>query len=84
MPTVRQRHTLTETDELAAAINEAANVWPELRGDRTALLRRLVKVGSEAVHSPGEAGSRIREAAGAASGTYPRDARKTLLNEWPE
>lgn len=83
MPTTRPRHTITETDELAAALNDAAVAWPELRGDRTALLRRLVKVGSQVVHSAGNAESVIREASGAASGAYPRDARAELLNEWP-
>lgn len=83
MPTTRARHTLTETDELAAALDKAAAVWPELRGDRTALLRQLVKVGSQSVHSDGGPEAVIRDAAGAASGTYPRDARAQLLDEWP-
>lgn len=84
MPTTRPRHTLTETDAIAAALDDAAIRWPELRGDRTALLRRLVEVGHESVHSPGSAETIVRSAAGAASGTYPRDARAELLNEWPE
>jgi hypothetical protein len=84
MPTTRPRHTLTETDSLAVALDNAAITWPELRGDRTALLRKLVEVGSEVANSAGGAKSRVRESAGAASGTYPRDARKALLDEWPE
>ncbi|MGV8882615.1 MAG: hypothetical protein ACOH19_10715 [Rhodoglobus sp.] len=83
MPTTRPRHTLTETDELAAALDAAAVAWPDLRGDRTALLRRLVTVGSHSVLSAGNPESVIRDAAGVASGTYPRDARAELLSEWP-
>lgn len=83
MPTARARYTLTETDDLAAALDDAAAAWPELRGDRTALLRRLVKVGSQVVHSGGTPESVIRDASGAASGAYPRNARAELLDEWP-
>lgn len=45
MHTLRARHTLTETDDLARALDDAALAWPELRGDRGALLRKLVEIG---------------------------------------
>ena len=83
MPTVRPRHTLTETDAIANALDAAAIAWPELRGDRAALLRKLVEAGGATVRGGG-ARAVIRDAAGAASGTYPRDARAGLLAEWPE
>jgi hypothetical protein len=87
MPTTRPRHTLTETDELAAALNDAALAWPELRGDRGALLRKLVEAGRSAVQG-GDSGGGVRaliaQASGAATGAYPRDARAELLAEWPE
>ena len=51
MPTTRPRHMLTETDELAAALNDAAVAWPELRGDRGALLRKLVEAGRNSVRN---------------------------------
>lgn len=84
MPTRRPRHTITETDEIAAALRDAALAWPELRGDRTALLRRLLDAGRNAVHHDAASPSPIRAAAGAGSGAYPRDARAALLAEWPE
>jgi hypothetical protein len=84
MPTTRARHTLTETDEIAEALDDAALVWPELRGDRGALLRRLVEAGHAAVHIDGGVHALITEAAGAATGAYPRDARAELYAEWPE
>jgi hypothetical protein len=84
MPTTRPRHTLTETDEIASALDDAALAWPELRGDRNALLRKLVQAGQAAVQVGGGVHALIADAAGAATGAYPRDARATLLSEWPE
>lgn len=49
MPTTRARHQITETDEIAAAIDRAAEVWPnESRSD---LLRHLVTYGAERLAS---------------------------------
>ncbi len=75
---------LTETDEIARALNDAAFVWPELRSDRAGLLRKLVETGHAALNKPGGARELVRRAAGAATGTYPRNARAELLAEWPE
>ena len=83
VPTTRARHTLTETDEIAKALNDAAVVWPELRGDRGALLRKLVAAGHAAVHVDSSVKALISGAAGAATGVYPRDSRAELLAEWP-
>ncbi|QOD92666.1 MULTISPECIES: hypothetical protein [Microcella] len=84
MPTARARHMLTETDDLARALDDAAAAWPELRGDRPALLRRLVQAGHATLEVRGGAREVIRTAAGAATGSYPRDALATLRTEWPE
>ncbi|MGV3732610.1 MAG: hypothetical protein ACO1N6_04310 [Microcella sp.] len=84
MPTTRPRHMLTETDDIARAVNDAALVWPELRGDRAALLRKLVEVGHASLPSRGGSRDLVRRAAGAATGAYPRNARAELLAEWPE
>lgn len=42
MPTTRPRYTITESDELARALDELARAHPELDGDRNALFRQLV------------------------------------------
>ncbi len=84
MPTIRPRYTLTETEEIAHMLDDAALAWPELRGDRGALLRKLVEAGHASVHVDGGARTVIRGSAGAATGAYPRDARAILLAEWPE
>ena len=54
---------LTETDDLARALDDAAAAWPEVRGGAREI---------------------IRTAAGAATGSYPRDALAALRTEWPE
>lgn len=84
MPTSRPRHTLTETDDLALALDDAALRWPELRDDRTALLKKLVDAGRGTLNVDGGVRRLIRESAGAATGAYPRGARSELLGEWPE
>jgi hypothetical protein len=84
MPTTRPRHTITETEDIATALADAAVVWPELRGNSNALLRKLVEAGRAAVHPDGGVHALVQGASGAATGAYPRDARATLLEEWPE
>jgi len=75
---------LTETDDIAAALDDAALAWPELRGDRSALLRKLVAAGQASVRVDGGVHALVRGAGGSATGAYPRDARAALLAEWPE
>jgi len=83
MPTTRARHTLTETDELARALNDAAVAWPELREDRKALLRKLIEAGRATLNVDGGVHDLVTSVAGAATGAYPRGARAELLTEWP-
>src|ERR1019366_8168817 len=41
VPTTRPRHVITETDEIARAIDDAAKRWPEDRNSRARLLLHL-------------------------------------------
>lgn len=82
MPTTRARHSVTETPDIAEALDHAARVWPELKSDRAALLRKLIEVGRSAVES--RTTSAIRKASGAATGSYPASALADLRSEWPE
>lgn len=89
MPTTRPRHTLTETPELARALDEAALLWPELRDDRAALVRKLVEIGWRTVGQAVEERRAARRAgvdrvAGSLTGVYPRGAALALKQEWPE
>ena len=47
MPTARPRHQITETDDIAAALDLAADRWPD--ESRSDLMRRLVLAGAQAL-----------------------------------
>ena len=79
---------ITETAELAQALDAAARRWPSDRGDRAKLLRRLLEVGYRAVLVEQEqAAAARREAvertAGALSGTFGDGYLDRLRDEWP-
>ena len=83
MPTARPRHVLTETDELAAAIDAAATQYP---GDtRAELLRRLIRLGATTINRDQERHRRnVVARAGRYPGMYPAGYLDGLRNEWPE
>lgn len=88
MPTHRPRHVITETDEVARALDIAAERWPDVRPNRTRLLVRLVEEGSRAVaQREEEAAARRREAiartSGALSGLYGPGYLNELRRDWP-
>lgn len=89
MPTDRPRHTITETDEIAQALDEAAVRWPDDRDSRARLLARLVREGrraaSDRLSSDAEARREaIRATSGALTGVYPHDYLESLRRDWPE
>jgi len=88
MPTSRPRHTITETDELTGALDEAAARWPEESSAPSKLLLRLVRAGREAVRGERDAEQRrrakaIRDTSGALTGVYPTDYLERLRDDWP-
>ncbi len=87
MPTTRPRLTITETDEVAAALDAAAARWPEVRSRRELLLR-LVEEGREVIdRNRDEETARRREAirrtSGALTGVYEPGELKRLRDDWP-
>jgi hypothetical protein len=85
MPTKRHRLLVTETDELAAALDEAARRWPDL--SRPRLLVRLAEEGQRVINDEGASQRRVagvRHSAGSLAGVWPPDAREGLRDEWPE
>ena len=87
MPTTRPRLTITETDELAAALDAAAARWPGV-GSRRELLLRLVEQGREALdRERAEESARRRDAvrrtSGALTGVYEPDYLERLREDWP-
>lgn len=89
MPTTRPRHTLTETDELSAALKLAAQRWPEDAGRPNRLLLRLVAAGERAI-APEQRRARERRRRaierhhGQFTGMYPPGYLQRLRGEWPD
>lgn len=87
MPTTRPRLTITETDDVAAALDAAAARWPEVHSRRELLLR-LVEQGRDVIDSDrnGEAARRreaIRRTSGALTGAYEPGHLERLRDDWP-
>ena len=88
MPTLRNRHMITESDALAKAIDNAARLWPELADERAELLRRLLDRGIESVEAEHNELLKTRrkvvmEVAGSLSGVWPENYLEELRAEWP-
>jgi hypothetical protein len=89
MPTARPRHSVTETDEVAAALRDAAQRWPEDRDSAGRLLLRLVREGHHAIcrqHETELAERRagVESTAGVLTGVYPENYLADLRDDWPE
>ena len=86
MPTTRPRYQVTETDEVARALEAAERRWP---GEpRSRLIVRLITENGESVREVTEAETARRIAAvEAIAGTFPGLSDPTLLKqlreEWP-
>jgi hypothetical protein len=89
MPTRRTRHSITESDELARALDDAAERWPEDRDARAQLLLRLAREGHLAIQERGDQETADRRAAvratsGALTGAYPQGYLDDLREDWRE
>lgn len=88
VPTTRHRYVLTETDELAAALQLAAKRWPQDAGSGSKLLLRLIRVGEQAIgHEHEQVRAQRREAVrrthGQFRGVYGPGYLERLRDEWP-
>jgi hypothetical protein len=89
MPTTRPRHAITETDEVAHALSDAARQWPHDRERPAKLLLDLVREGHRAITADAERAATDRRAAiarsgGALTGLYPAGYLERLRGDWPE
>lgn len=89
MPTIRRRHAVTETEDIAAALEVARNAWPELADKPGALLRQLILAGEQALEarrSRAVEGRRqtIERTAGALTGVYRSGYLEEVRQDWPE
>jgi hypothetical protein len=79
---------ITETDEISGALSQAAKIWPELAGQRTLLLRKLLEVGIQTIEMDLEKNTAQRIAAveklaGSMDGVWPANWREELVEDWP-
>lgn len=86
MPTTRPRHFVTETDDLAQALDAAEARWPGL--SRAQVLVRLALEGHRAAQQAHEDRRRrrlaaLREHSGMLTGVYGPDYLHGLREEWP-
>jgi hypothetical protein len=87
MPTARHRYQITETDEVARALDAAERRWP---GEpRSRLIVRLITESGETIGELDAAKTARRIAAvDAIAGTFPGLSNPSLLkelrDEWPE
>jgi hypothetical protein len=87
VPTTRPRHQVTETPDIAAALDLAAKQWP---GEpRARLLVRLVTLGQTTLQRDQDAARRARlaaieETSGKYSDAFPPGYLAELRQDWPE
>lgn len=85
MPTTRRRHAITETDDIAAALDTARRARPDLADKPNELLRELILSGGQALD---EADIRrlhaIESTSGTLTGTFPPGALDAIRRDWPE
>jgi hypothetical protein len=79
---------ITETDEVAHALRDAARQWPEDRERPAKLLLDLVREGHHAITAEAEQAAADRRAAiertgGTLTGTYPSGYLEQLRGDWP-
>ncbi|MDX6320560.1 MAG: hypothetical protein QOF52_418 [Propionibacteriaceae bacterium] len=88
MPTTRRRHLITETDQVARALDDAAKRWPAESGNRAKLMLHLLEEGHLAVLGKRESAIRERREAvartsGALTGDYGEGYLDELREDWP-
>lgn len=89
MPTTRARHMVTETDEVARAIDEAARRWPAAAGSRARLLLLLIDAGYHTIREQRRREIERRRTAivqtsGSLPGVYEAGYLERLRAEWPK
>ena len=88
MPTTKPRHLITETEQVAAALEEAERRWPEDSESRSRLLVHLIEEGHRALRAQADKRreqrlAAIRRTSGALSGSYGPEYLERLREDWP-
>lgn len=75
---------ITETDEVSAALADAAVRWPQLRNRPGELLQRLIAEGHRAIRNTADARrAAVMATSGVLTGVYGEDYITELREEWP-
>ncbi|TCO53541.1 hypothetical protein [Actinocrispum wychmicini] len=79
---------ITETDEIASALNYAADQWPDERNSRGKLLVHLIEEGHRALRKQREAAAAkrreaIRRSSGKYDDVYEEGYLEKLREDWP-
>lgn len=79
---------ITESDQLAEALDRAAKLCPEIRDERAELLRYLIDRGIQAVTAEQDEAIEARkkailQVAGSLSDVWPENYLEELRAEWP-
>jgi hypothetical protein len=88
MPTTNRRHAITETDDIARALDVAAKAWPDLADKPGALLKRLILLGRNTLAHDRATADDAREqaidaTAGALAGVFGSEYLHALREDWP-
>jgi hypothetical protein len=80
---------ITETEDIAQAIDAAALMWPDVKKNRAELLRRLIAEAHTSIDARvndrvAARRKAILEGAGKLSGVWPANWREELRDDWPE
>ncbi len=80
---------ITETEQVARALDDAARRWPADRDNRSKLLLRLVEEGHHAIVGQHETEVRnrrdaVRRTSGALTGLFGKGYLEALREDWPE
>lgn len=84
MPTARRRYQVTETDDVARALDEAARRWPN--EPRSRLIVRTITAGGKALANDAADEARLatlRRLRGTYADAYGPGYLTTLRSDWP-
>lgn len=80
---------ITESEQIAQALDRAADIWPTIAAQRTELLRRIIEKGIAAIESEADLNKQKRiaavlQAAGKYEDLWSANWRAERDAEWPE
>ena len=80
---------IEETSELAVVLDKSSLLWPELEGQRTQLLHKILEAGiREVERMPLKFASNriaaVRSLAGSMADVWPENWREELSEDWPK